>query len=127
MQKNMILAATALVLALGAVTPVIAQQAAPAPEAAQAGDAPQPRSGEPRGPKGPHGMRGGPQSAEIRLNFGGGRMVGIDCGDAKIDACIAAAMPLIDKVASTEPVPFAPHGMMGRDGQHHGMEAKRKP
>lgn len=43
-------------------------------------------------------------AASIKLDFGAGRKVDIKCGELAIEACIAAATPLIEKVATT-PVP----------------------
>jgi hypothetical protein len=65
-----------------------------------------------------------PDGASIRLDFGAGRMVKIDCGDAAIDACIAAATPLIDKVAATPAVEGwkGDHGKMGHGKRWHDMD-----
>ena len=96
----MIPAALIAALAFGSL-PVLAQDTAPATDTA----APMAKRVKP---------------AEIRLDFGAGRKVGISCGEATIEACIASAMPLIEKVAATPPVEHA-KGMMG---QHRGWGKK---
>lgn len=67
--------ALAGVVALALSAPVFAAEGAPAPAKAPA--------------------------ASIKLDFGAGRRVHIACGDAGLQACIEAATPMIDKVAST--------------------------
>ncbi|MGA0539738.1 hypothetical protein [Neotabrizicola sp. VNH66] len=59
------------------------------------------------------------KTAELRVDFGGGRKVAIDCGDAALEACIAAATPLIDKVAAT-PVVEGKGGFHGKGERGHG-------
>lgn len=76
--------ALAVAVALGA--PVFAQESAPAPVRAPA--------------------------ASIKLDFGAGRRVRIDCGEAALQACLETAKPVIDQVAST---PVAKERM----GRHH--------
>ena len=59
------------------------------------------------------------KSASIKLDFGAGRKVDIKCGEATLEACIAAATPMIEKVASTP----APHPIMRGHGWKRGDKA----
>ena len=64
------------------------------------------------------------KQASVRLDFGMGRKVHIDCGDLALAACLDAAKPAIDKVAET-PLPAMIHPQMGRPGKdrlHGGKE-----
>ncbi|MFE3837994.1 hypothetical protein [Pseudogemmobacter sonorensis] len=65
--------------------------------------------------------------AKLKLDFGAGRSVSIDCGETAIEACIAAAAPLIEKVADSDPVATARpagHGKFakGMRGAGHGAK-----
>lgn len=68
----------------------------------------------------------GPKAAQISLDFGAGRQIRIHCGDASLDACIASATPLIDKVAEARPFPGPGFGGKNRDG-HPGPEGRKGP
>lgn len=115
MAKPMILPAALLaVLALGSL-PLMAQDSTTAPRPAPAAD------------------------AGFRLDLGAGRSLRIDCGATAIDACLAAAGPVIDKLAATPPVmsPMGGKGDMGKHGKkghgkghgkdHRGPEGKGGP
>lgn len=100
MRKSLMLVPAAMAAALAAV-PLMAQETPAAPPAVHPQD-----------------------GAEIRLDFGAGRKVAIDCGTATLDACIASAQPLIDKVASTPAVERPGMGWFGKEG-HRGKRGDR--
>ena len=97
-------AALAAVLAFG-VLPALAQDSA-APAAADAAAA---------GVKAPRA-----KPAMIRLDFGAGRKVEVNCGDSALAACVETIAPLVDKVASTP----AEHGRDHRGGKGWGEKGR---
>ena len=122
MRKSLILAPMALALALASVLPAAAQ-VLPPPAATAEGSPAEAAHPAPPAPT--------PETASIRADFGGGRKVAVDCGTAALDACVAAALPVIEKVAAAEPVPGAPEdGGRGHGhghGEAHGKDMKGKP
>lgn len=59
-------------------------------------------------------------AARIRLDFGAGRKVEVNCGTTDLAACAAEIAPLVDKVAA---MPVAegmgkPHGSKGKHERH---------
>lgn len=63
----------------------------------------------------------------IKLDFGAGRKVQINCGDSALQACFEASKPLIDKVAATPPANERKchrHDRDRKDGERHAKGAK---
>ncbi|NPD14205.1 hypothetical protein HOY34_03205 [Xinfangfangia sp. D13-10-4-6] len=119
------------VAALGLMpVPLFAQAAPEAAEDARpdspAGHPPA-RGGMPGGVHGGmHGaMPGGARGPMIRLDFGGGRTISVNCGDTAIEACVQAISPLTDKLAAT-PVREDRNGPHKGKKDHHDRKGDKK-
>ncbi|SEC49891.1 hypothetical protein [Rhodobacter sp. 24-YEA-8] len=81
------------------------------------------------GPGTGHGHGAGARFARspmIRLDFGAGRTISVQCGETAIAACVEAITPLAEKLAAT---PAAGPGKdrdhaKGRGGEHHKAHGK---
>ncbi|WP_112311534.1 hypothetical protein [Pseudogemmobacter bohemicus] len=78
---------------------------APMPGLAQ--DAPEAEAAAPHGP-----ATRGAKSPMIRLDFGAGRTISVQCGETAIVACVEAITPLAEKLAAT------PASGPGKDRDH---------
>lgn len=69
------------------------------------------------------GMRGA-RSPMIRLDFGAGRTISVQCGETAIAACVEAITPLAEKLAAT---PAAGPGKERGNGHEkgHGKEGRK--
>lgn len=97
-----------------AAPPAATDADAPPPPPAMAkgprapGDMPPPPPGagpDPRGPHAPPPPPPPPLVKGVELRMGPDMGLRIECGDEPIDACLAAAKPLIDKVPNLTPPP----------------------
>ncbi len=68
------------------------------------------------------GMRGG-RGPVIRLDFGAGREIAVQCGDTAIAACVEAITPLAEKLAAT---PAVEHGKGPGHEKAHGKGKDRR-
>lgn len=67
-----------------------------------------------------------PHGASVRVDFGAGRKLHVDCGETALAECMAVVAPLADKVAATEPV-VPPMMRMRPEGPGHDHDGPRGP
>lgn len=89
------------------------------------GPAPAQNADQGAGPGSGHGARFA-RAPMIRLDFGAGRTISVQCGETAIAACVEAITPLAEKLAAT---PAAGPGKdrdhaKGRGGEHHKAHGK---